>query len=1796
MFLLAAFLGFSLNLDAAPARRVLPQNLAVNPRFTNSLERLDPTNQLSLVIGLRLRDPKAVDEFLRAVYDPDSPNFHHYLTPKEFADKFGPTPADYASVIEFARLNGFAVKEQHPGRMILKVIAPVTAIEKAFQVKILKTKHPIDNGTFFLPDSAPSVPAELPILQIGGLDSLSRPKPLASAFIPLDGPIEPQAEWSGEGPYKTYIPKDFRAAYASDTALDGAGQRVALLEFDTCYASDIKAYEMVEGLTNTPIVHVRLPGASATPGPDNVEVAADIEMAIGMAPGLSSVMLYEGSRATNSYTSEYISILLRMAEDDAAAQLSSSWNPPADASLIQDQIFQQMAAQGQSFFQASGDQGAYAEGVFQRADNPYITVVGGSSLSIEIWGVSGPSGEYYFPVYNGETVWNGGVSNNVSGGGISSNYPIPFWQEGLDLADKGGSSTKRNSPDVAMVADGVYVRAQNGKWGALGGTSVAAPLWAGYTALVNQKAASNGLSHVGFLNPALYTIGKGRNYSVLLHDITAGNNATAASPNLFYAGTGYDLCTGWGSPSGGKLINALTTGRAQLSIDPTNEFIASGMSGGPFDTTNKAIILANDGWIPIDWALGNVPPWLDVSATAGTLAPNESTTVDFNLSGLAATLGEGIYSAAVVFTNISDGTENPVSFTLRVWQLGSLQVTISPEGAIPAGAQWRVDGGDWRESGTVATGLISSNHVIEYAPVANWTTPPDQTILIVGNRTNGIEGTYGTQFGSIQVSLFPRDPVVKSAHWRVDEGPWMNDGDIATGLIAGSHTLTFSDVPGWVTPPDGLVAIDGNRSTNLQPVYAEQYIFTTIAGAAGISGSKDGTNCDALFSSPNGITIDAETNLIVADTGNSVIRKIRHDGTNWVVTTIAGLANAVGTNDGCNEFARFDHPLGITADSSGNLIITDTGNEVIRMVTQGSNSVVTTIAGLPGSSGVADGAGTDARFTSPSGIAVDTNGTIYEADATYLGRACSISKSGTNWNVNTYTPVEFRYYPSSVTIPPGTRFPYISTYGDLSSITESFVWVNGWPRLTRSKINVASVPSNLQGLTTDAEGNIYGCGDHSILKMVPFGIAPSGLPSYSIATIGGVATAAGDSDGTNNFARFRTPAGTVVAGDGALYVSDTGNHTIRRGVSRLRRVHIQADPNDSVVQGASFQVDGGGWTQVGTAVRLVPGQHTITFGTIPDWNTPSNQVISVSETNENVFTGVYVHQSGSLRISLAPSDVVLAGAQWRLDNGEWQNSDSLLTGLTIGWHELSFAIVPGWLGPPDGLVWVDGGTNAWQQNYTFVDTNGPSVAIVSPQSGQTMYSNSFVLSGTATDNVAVASVWYNVNQTGWNQAVGTSQWRSSELILGAGPVVAQVYAIDTAGNASPTRTVSFRNAPSIILTLTTSGLGVISPNANGQLLSVGKLYSLTARPGANWIFEQWSGDIQSSTPSFSFVAKTNIFLKANFAPSPYPGMVGTYAGIFCDTNSVTLPSSGFFSANLSAKGTFSAKIQTEQGAYQFSGRFSPEGMSSNYIPRQFNPIKLQMAYDASEGGRITGALLAPEWKAHLVAYRSVYSKTNFCSLAGKYTLCCISEGDSLTLQPGGIGFGSATVGSDGNIKFVGTLGDGVAFSEGAFISKQGFWPFYVGLYSGTGAVLGWLEFSESKELQGSLVWIKRPQISPTGLYPAGFSLPVYVRGSTYSASNYSTFNFTSGQVILQNGNLDTPLTNAVSAVGKGGPGYASLSISTSTGVFHGIAQTTSGNAIEFNGALLQSELAGYGIFLGTNQTGKVLLRPSNTPP
>jgi uncharacterized repeat protein (TIGR01451 family) len=534
---------------AAPLQKTLSGHVpAVVSRLTPT-GRLAATNQMALAIGLPLRNQEGLDALMAQINDPASPLYRHYLSPDEFTAQFGPTRQDYQTVLDFAKANGLTVTRTHGNRMVVDVVAQTTNIEQAFHVKLRTYHHPTEHRDFFAPDSEPTVDAQVPMLSIQGLNNYALPKRM------LQHRPAGAKPGNGSGPGNSYIGSDFRNAYAPGVALRGAGQVVGLLQFDGYIPTDITTYEGLAGLTNMPLQNVLLDGFNGVPNltdPNNGndEVCLDIEMSMSMAPGLAQIVVFEAGPA--GFPND---ILSSMAASNTIKQLSSSWGYTADATT--EQLYKELALQGQTYLNCSGDGDAWVGPIpYGACESPNITIVGGTTLTMSGTGAA----------YASEQAWNWGFSADYNwnpdgfagtSGGISTDRAIPRFQQGINMVTNQGSTTFRNVPDIALTADNVFVVSSGGQENILGGTSAATPLWAGFMALVNQQAAQSGQPSIGFLAPKVYALAATASYTNYFHDVMAGNNYWDQSLTNFPAVPGYDLCTGLGTPNGQNLINGL---------------------------------------------------------------------------------------------------------------------------------------------------------------------------------------------------------------------------------------------------------------------------------------------------------------------------------------------------------------------------------------------------------------------------------------------------------------------------------------------------------------------------------------------------------------------------------------------------------------------------------------------------------------------------------------------------------------------------------------------------------------------------------------------------------------------------------------------------------------------------------------------------------------------------------------------------------------------------------------------------------------------------------------------------------------------------------------------------------------------------------------------------------------------------------------------------------------------------------------------------------------------------------------
>jgi subtilase family serine protease len=502
----------------------------VAQRHVQLVGPVEPARQIQLSLVLPLRNTSELNSFLRSIYDPASPQYRQFLSMQQFAQRFSPSQADYDAVSEFARENGFEVAPATPNRLVLPIKGTVAQIESTFHLRMNLYRAASGNRVFYSPDREPSVDRPLPLAHIAGLNDFSLPSPLVRSL----GGNRPRAQaQTGSGPSGSYLAADMRAAYYGETSLTGAGQTIALVEFDGYRRSDVDLTLAPSGqIPSVAIQNVLLDGVDGTPTRgDDAEPVLDIVQAIGMAPGLNSVRVYIGSSD--------VDILNAIAAENLAQQVAISWTWSPDDPAVDDEFFLEMAAQGQSVTAASGDHGEFDPLMldFYPAEDAWVTAVGGTHLL-----TLGPGG-----AWSGESAWL------YSGGGISPDgIPLPWWQARISSAANGGSTTLRNVPDVAMEADfDNYLCVMGVCSGGWGGTSFAAARWAGFLALANEQAGASGAPPIGFLNSALYSIAQNPPAQPPIHDTVSGNNNAengCCGQPYFNAAIGYDLVTGWGTP------------------------------------------------------------------------------------------------------------------------------------------------------------------------------------------------------------------------------------------------------------------------------------------------------------------------------------------------------------------------------------------------------------------------------------------------------------------------------------------------------------------------------------------------------------------------------------------------------------------------------------------------------------------------------------------------------------------------------------------------------------------------------------------------------------------------------------------------------------------------------------------------------------------------------------------------------------------------------------------------------------------------------------------------------------------------------------------------------------------------------------------------------------------------------------------------------------------------------------------------------------------------------------------------
>ncbi len=806
--------------SAVRARAALPSSWArhawvrdsksvpILPRGTRALRAVAPTTAVHGDVVLKPRDPAALESFDTSVSTPGSSMFRHYLAPDTFAAAFGPSPTTIASVRAWLSGRGLDVGPTSGDGLIVPISGTAAQIDHAFDVGLEQYRLP-SGRVVRVPDAQPLVPGALAgaLDGVTGLDDLNRPEPQLvrpkdSASVPSTTAPTPATTASGagsvpraSGPSPTagcsntiqsnpgsanaLTVDQLASAYSFSSIYSGneaSGVTVGIYELEPFLPSDINAFKNCYGSAITASVSsVSVDHANPNAGSGAGEAALDVEMVIGMAPGVNA-RVYVGPNGGSGPLDTYIAMV---DSGSPPAVISTSWGqceaqlPPAYLQA-ESSIFQQAVAQGQTVVAAAGDEGSEDCYLFPSSNDtrlevddpagqPWVTGVGGTTIN-----ALGPP--------PGESAWNLGLFSGTGGGGNSTTWTMPAWQLGPGVqsaytkaqdtftgaqpcptSSGAGTLSCREVPDVAADADprtglAIFCSCASGGWAKIGGTSMAAPLWGALAALADQGQSSP----VGFVNPTLYQAQCGG--SPVFNDVTVGNNQPAASlpsnpPRVpagpYYPATsGYDLASGLGTPIASALVGRLRSAPSSLC-----------------------------------------PVVTGISASSGPAAGGTTVTVSgSNLSGVSEVdFGNGNPATIRSVTSSSVTVSSPVSPT-RGWATSTVIV----------------------KTGNDALGFDGSMPFTYLGPRGYWTVASDGGIFSFGQM-----GFYGSMGGR---SL--NQPVVSMASTPSSKGYWLvaSDGGIFAFGDAGFHGSTGNiklnkPIVGMASTPDGngywLVASDG---------------------------------------------------------------------------------------------------------------------------------------------------------------------------------------------------------------------------------------------------------------------------------------------------------------------------------------------------------------------------------------------------------------------------------------------------------------------------------------------------------------------------------------------------------------------------------------------------------------------------------------------------------------------------------------------------------------------------------------------------------------------------------------------------------------------------------------------------------------------------------------------------------------------------------------------------------------------------------------------------------------------------
>lgn len=491
------------------------------------LRHHNPVATMQVTVSLKLRNTVQLASFLQDVQNPNSPEYHHFLTPQQFTETYGPTQANVDAVVQYLNANGIRVSDVSANRMLIHAEGQSAQMEQAFGITI--NDYSLNGATYYASAANPALPGNLvqSVQSVIGLNDLEQLHPMLAPRSVAAHRGKP----GGGGTPAGYSPQQIAAAYnwpsVTGTA-NGTGEKIAIGTAYSYKSSDVTGFWSHYGLPSHTVTIVPVDGSTTRA---NVETTIDIERSGAMAPG-ATILVYEGA---NAQFTTFTDVYNKIVTDDQAAVMTTSWGAAESSTSTatmqtDDNIFAQGAAEGISLFAAAGDNGSsdgssnQDEADFPSSD-PYVAAAGGTSLTLTSNNTIAS-----------ETAWSG------TGGAESHYFVEPSWQVGTNVPQDGF----RQTSDLALDADPNtgYSVLYGGRWSVYGGTSFVAPQLA---ALFAVRVSQNG-TRVGQANKAVYAIANGSRYASDFHDITSGSNGA------FNAGSYWDHPTGWGSLNASNLL------------------------------------------------------------------------------------------------------------------------------------------------------------------------------------------------------------------------------------------------------------------------------------------------------------------------------------------------------------------------------------------------------------------------------------------------------------------------------------------------------------------------------------------------------------------------------------------------------------------------------------------------------------------------------------------------------------------------------------------------------------------------------------------------------------------------------------------------------------------------------------------------------------------------------------------------------------------------------------------------------------------------------------------------------------------------------------------------------------------------------------------------------------------------------------------------------------------------------------------------------------------------------------------